>query len=59
MTTLLIMAIGAYLPYSPLARSLGFVPLPPLYWLILLATLFCYVGLTQVVKTWLIRKSWV
>jgi Mg2+-importing ATPase len=59
MTTLLIMAIGAYLPYSPLARSLGFVPLPPLYWLILLATLLCYVGLTQVVKTWLIRKSWV
>jgi len=59
MTTILIMAIGAYLPYSPLARSLGFVPLPPLYWLILLATLLCYVGLTQVVKTWLIRKSWV
>ena len=59
MTTLLIMAIGAYLPYSPLARSLGFVPLPPLYWLILLGTLLCYVGLTQVVKTWLIRKSWV
>ena len=27
MTTLLIMAIGAYLPYSPLAAPLGFVPL--------------------------------
>ncbi len=59
MTTILIMLIGAYLPYSPLARSLGFVPLPPLYWLILLVTLLCYVGLTQVIKTWLIRKSWV
>jgi Mg2+-importing ATPase len=59
MTTIFIMLIGAYLPYSPLARSLGFVPLPPLYWLILLVTLLCYVGLTQVVKTWLIRKSWV
>jgi Mg2+-importing ATPase len=59
MTTILIMAIGAYLPYSPLATPLGFVPLPPLYWLILLATLLCYVGLTQLIKTWLIRKSWV
>jgi Mg2+-importing ATPase len=59
MTTILIMAIGAYLPYSPLAIPLGFVPLPPLFWLILLATLLCYVGLTQLVKTWLIRKSWV
>jgi len=59
MTTILIMAIGAYLPYSPVAAPLGFVPLPPLYWLILLATLLCYVGLTQVIKTWLVRKSWV
>src|SRR5664280_464235 len=59
MTTILIMAIGAYLPYSPLAAPLGFVPLPPLYWLILLATLLCYVALTQVIKTWLIHKAWV
>jgi Mg2+-importing ATPase len=59
MTTVLIMAVGAYLPYSPLAGPLGFVPLPPLYWPLLLATLLCYVGLTQLVKTWLIRKTWV
>jgi P-type Mg2+ transporter len=59
MTTLLIMAFGCYLPYSPLADALGFVALPPLYWPILLATLVCYVGLTQLVKTWLIRKAWV
>jgi Mg2+-importing ATPase len=59
MTTLLIMVIGAVLPYSPLATALGFVPLPPLYWLLLLLTLLCYVGLTQLVKTWLIRKTWV
>jgi Mg2+-importing ATPase len=59
MTTLLIMGIGAYLPYSPLASPLGFVPLPPLYWLLLLVTLLCYVGLTQLIKTWLIRKAWV
>jgi Mg2+-importing ATPase len=59
MTTLLIMAIGSYLPYSPLASALGFVPLPSLYWAILVGTLLCYVGLTQLVKTWLIRKAWV
>ncbi len=59
MTTLLIMAVGAYLPYSPLAPALEFVPLPPLFWGILLITLICYVGLTQVIKTWLVRKAWV
>src|SRR5467141_1863857 len=31
MTTVIIMAFAAYLPYSPLATSLGFVPLPSLY----------------------------
>jgi Mg2+-importing ATPase len=59
MTTLLIMVVGAWLPYSPLATALGFVPLPPLYWGLLLLTLLCYVALTQVIKTWLIRRSWV
>ncbi|TSA47444.1 MAG: magnesium-translocating P-type ATPase, partial [Chloroflexi bacterium] len=34
LTSVLIVAIGAYLPYSPLASTLGFVPLPPLYWLL-------------------------
>ena len=58
MTTLSIMAIAAWLPYSPLAPALGFTALPPLYWPILLATLFCYVVLTQTVKMWLIRKAW-
>jgi Mg2+-importing ATPase len=59
MTTLFIMAFGAYLPYSPLATTLGFVPLPPGYWPLLLVTLVCYVALTQIIKTWLIRKNWV
>ncbi|HSY10402.1 MAG TPA: magnesium-translocating P-type ATPase [Candidatus Dormibacteraeota bacterium] len=59
MTTVLIMAIGAYLPYSPIASGLRFVPLPWQFWPILLATLFCYVGLTQLIKMWLIRKNWI
>jgi Mg2+-importing ATPase len=55
-TSVLIVAIGAYLPYSPLAKWLGFVPLPPLYWALLLGMLVIYVLLTQVVKTWFVRK---
>jgi P-type Mg2+ transporter len=56
LTSLAIVAVGAWLPYSPLAGTLGFVPLPPLYWLLLLAMLVTYILLTQVVKTWFIRR---
>jgi Mg2+-importing ATPase len=58
-TTITIMAIGAYLPFSPLAAFLGFVPLPALFWPLLLLTLLCYVALTQVVKVWLLKRSWI
>jgi Mg2+-importing ATPase len=51
-----IVIVGAILPYSPLAGALGLVPLPPLYWLLLLGMLICYVVLTQIVKTWFIRR---
>jgi P-type Mg2+ transporter len=59
LTTLAIMAVGIYLPYSPLALPLGFTRLPMLYWPILLATLFAYVTITQVAKVWLLRKGWI
>ena len=55
-TSLAIVAVGAWLPYSPLAGTLGFVPLPGLYWPYLLAMLLGYVVLTQVVKTWFVKK---
>jgi P-type Mg2+ transporter len=58
-TTAIIMAIAAYLPFSPLATFLGFVPLPTLFWPLLLFTLACYVALTQIVKVWLLKKSWI
>jgi Mg2+-importing ATPase len=53
------MAIGMYLPFSPIASYLGFSPLPGLFWPLLLLTLLCYIVLTQVVKVWLIRKTWI
>jgi Mg2+-importing ATPase len=59
LTTVLIMGVGIWLPFSPFASALGFTALPPLYWLLLLATLFLYVLLTQGVKMWLLKKAWI
>ena len=59
LTTLSIMAFGIWLPYSPMASSLGFTQLPPMYWPILLITLLAYVGLTQAAKVWLLRRKWI
>jgi Mg2+-importing ATPase len=56
LTSLIIVAAGAWLTVSPLASTLGFVPLPPLYWLFLAIMLLGYALLTQVVKTWFIRR---
>jgi Mg2+-importing ATPase len=56
LTSLVIVVVGALLTVSPLAGALGFVPLPPLYWLLLAVMLVCYVGLTQLVKTWFVRR---
>jgi P-type Mg2+ transporter len=54
--TLLIMGVAAYLPYSPLAPVLGFVPLPPIYWAWIGGFLIVYCALTHFVKTWFFRK---
>jgi P-type Mg2+ transporter len=58
-TTAGIMALGIWLPSSPIGHWLGFTPLPPLYWPLLVLTLLSYVLLTQGVKMWLIRKAWI
>ncbi len=52
LTSVIIVAVGAGLTVSPLAGALGFVPLAPLYWLLLAIILVCYVVLTQLAKTW-------
>ncbi|CAN1211072.1 magnesium-translocating P-type ATPase [Tumidithrix helvetica PCC 7403] len=56
MITATVMGVGMYLPFSPLATSLGFVPLPAVYFLWLALILTCYCVLTQFVKTWFIKK---
>jgi Mg2+-importing ATPase len=57
-TTTVIMAFGAWLPFSPIGPAFGFTPLPPLYWPLLALTLLSYILLTQAVKTWLFRQGW-
>ena len=56
MTTLLVMAVGAFLPYSPAAAYFGFVPLPGVYWLWIAGFLLSYSVLTHSVKVWFHRK---
>jgi hypothetical protein len=39
-----------------IGSSLGFVPLPPRYWPAVIAIIGCYAVLTQLVKTWFVRR---
>jgi Mg2+-importing ATPase len=57
-TTVIVMAVGAWLPFSPLAPLFGFTPLPWQYWPFLAAVLVSYVLLTQGVKMWLSRAGY-
>ena len=54
--TTIIMAIGIYLPFSPLASAFKLVPMPLSFFPWLIAILFGYGFLTQIVKTWFIKK---
>ncbi|PJJ75740.1 Mg2+-importing ATPase [Thermoflavifilum aggregans] len=54
--TVFIMAIGIWIPFSPFASALGLQPLPGVYFIYLILILASYCVLTQVVKTWYIRK---
>jgi P-type Mg2+ transporter len=55
-TTIVIAATGIFLPFSWLGGLLGFVPLPPAYWIALALILPSYVVLTHVAKVWFIRR---
>ncbi len=56
LTTLAVMAIGAWLPYSPFAEALGFVRLPLSFWGWMAAFLLLYSVLTHNVKKWFFNK---
>ncbi len=54
--TISVMAIGIYIPFSPIAHVVGLQPLPGVYFVWLAGILFGYTVLTQSVKVWFIRK---
>jgi Mg2+-importing ATPase len=53
---IIIAAIGIALPFAWFGGFLGFVPLPPTYWIVVLLTLLSYAVLTHLMKTWFIRR---
>jgi P-type Mg2+ transporter len=55
-TTLVVMGVACWLPYSPLAGYLGFVALPGAFWPWMIGTLVCYSILTHGMKTLFIRR---
>jgi Mg2+-importing ATPase len=55
-TTVLIMILGAALPYLPFGSYFGFVPLPAVFWVWIGGFLLCYSALTHLVKVWFFRK---
>ncbi len=59
-STLSVIAIGIYLPFSPFASAFKFVPLPPLYFALLFIALILYFLITQFLKMWFIKKyEWI
>nr|WP_158367934.1 magnesium-translocating P-type ATPase [Candidatus Hamiltonella defensa] len=56
LTTGLVMAIGIYIPFSPLRTLVGLQPLPWQYFLWLAATLISYCVLAQLMKRYYIRR---
>jgi Mg2+-importing ATPase len=56
MTTVLVVLIGVMLPFTPLAATLGFVPLPGAYFAFLGGVTLTYLVLVEVVKRRLMRR---
>jgi Mg2+-importing ATPase len=56
-TTLIVVAIGILLPFSPLASALGFSPLPAAYFLFLVAATIVYLVLVEVGKQFLLSRT--
>ncbi|HET9030260.1 MAG TPA: magnesium-translocating P-type ATPase [Candidatus Aquilonibacter sp.] len=50
-TTLAVVALGALLPFSPVGRVIGFVPLPPLFFGILIVMVVSYLALVELAKS--------
>jgi P-type Mg2+ transporter len=49
--------VGALLPATPLARTLGFQPLPGLFFVALALMVACYLTLIEIGKRWFYRTA--
>ncbi|MBS0640624.1 MAG: HAD-IC family P-type ATPase, partial [Proteobacteria bacterium] len=56
LTTVAIVSLGSIIPYTRFGHTLGFQPLPMLYWPLVAAMMLAYAALTQLVKTWFVRR---
>lgn len=54
-----VLGASVLLPFSPLGRVLGFVPLPGGWWPVLGLTVAAYVVVVHAVKTRLVRRGWI
>jgi Mg2+-importing ATPase len=54
--TLLVMAVGVWLPFSPMASALGLTPLPAIYFVWIAGFLVSYCVITHGVKMWFTRR---
>jgi Mg2+-importing ATPase len=54
-TTVIVVLAGLAIPFSPFAATLGFVPLPGLYFAFLAAATVTYLGFVEIVKRRLMR----
>ena len=52
-----VVAGGTLLPFTPLAPWLGFTPLPPLFFAVLMAMVAGYLGLVGLVQAWFYRHD--
>ncbi|POH60038.1 magnesium-translocating P-type ATPase [Cryobacterium zongtaii] len=55
--SLAVVAIGVYLPLSPLAGVLGFDPLPPVFFLTLVGLVVPYLVLVEIAKSWFFSRA--
>lgn len=56
LTSVLIVATGIFIPFSPLAKPFGFVAPPAAYFAVLFLIVAVYLFLVQAVKAWFVRK---
>ena len=57
-TVVTVVLVGVWLPYSPFAGALGFVPLPAAYLAFVVAATVAYLALVEGVKQIVLRRAW-